>query len=381
MTDGPVIGGDDAQASPLPTKQRFRWRRVALLSLVVVVAVFIGAVAYSAVRLNNSVSSIPRDPSAMPSGSRPPSATTSQNAKYQPMNILLLGSDTRGKDNGNSDTMIVLHLTADRKAAYLVSFPRDMWVTVPGLGQARINAAYSTGGTPRAVETLEKLTGARIDHTVVTDFSGFVGLVDTVGPVTVDNPVGSTKIEPDAKGVSYDFRKTGPLTLTSGDMALAYVRERMNLPRSDFDRTLRQRAFLRAIALKVMTPDVLANPGKLNDVITSISQYLTLDAQMSNTEIYSLAASMTGITSSDQIHLIMAPIAGPQTINGADVERYDVAGVAALGKALQNDTMAEYVAAYPSVESGGPTTSASPPAKPSTPAKPSSKPTATKSTR
>ena len=320
------------------------------------------AVGYFGFKLNQSVTSISRDSSLLPTGSRPPSASNTPNATYTATNILLIGSDSRGSDQGRSDTFIILHISADRKSVYLVSFPRDMWVTVPGYGKQKINAGYSYGGSALAVSTIENLTGTRIDHVVVTDFSNFIQLVDTIGPVTVDNPVGSIKIVPDSRGVKYDFTTKGPLVLTDGNMALAFVRERDYLPNGDLDRTLRQRAFIKALALKIATPDVLANPVKLTAVMDTVRKYVTVDSGMTPNVIYSLGLSMTGITSSDQIHMVMAPITGfGKTPDGTqDIDVVDVPGNTALGKALQTDTMAAFVASHPSTEYGyTPTPSAS----------------------
>ena len=244
-TDGP------RRAQPGRVRHGIRWGRIVIITIAVLFATVAGAVGYFGFKLNQSVSSISRDSSLLPTGSRPPSASTT--ATYTAMNILLIGSDSRGADQGRSDTFIVLHISADRKSVYLVSFPRDMWVTVPGYGLNKINAGYSFGGSALAVQTIENLTGARIDHVVVTDFSNFIQLVDTVGPITVDNPVASTMIEPDQNNVRYNFMTKGPLQLTDGNMALAFVRERHNLPNGDLDRTLRQRAFLSLIHISEPT--------------------------------------------------------------------------------------------------------------------------------
>jgi LCP family protein required for cell wall assembly len=321
-----------------------------IVTIAVLFATTAAAVGYFGVKLNNSVSSISRNSSLMPTGSRPPSASPTGNQTYTAMNILLIGSDSRGTDQGRSDTFIILHVSADRKSVYLVSFPRDMWVTVPGHGKAKINAGYSWGGSALAVSTIESVTGARIDHVVVTDFSSFIQLVDQIGPVTVDNPVGSVAV--DDRGVTYQFPK-GPLVITDGYMALAYSRQREELPNGDLDRTLRQRAFLKAIALKIGTPDVLANPVKLNAVMDTIGKYVTVDPGMTNGVIYSLAVSLAGITNPSQIHMVQAPITGFGTsADGQSIDVVDVPGVAALGKALQNDTMAAFVAAHPTTEYG-----------------------------
>src|SRR5674476_889563 len=268
-TDGP------RRSQPGRVRHGIRWGRIVILTIAVLFATVAAAVGYSGYKLNNSVSSISRDSSLLPTGSRPASASNTANATYTATNILLIGSDSRGSDTGRSDTFIILHIAADRKNVYLVSFPRDMWVTIPGYGKAKINAAYSYGKSALAVSTIEALTGARIDHVIVTDFSNFIQLVDTVGPITVDNPVASTMIEPDQNGARYNFMKKGPLQLTDGNMALAYVRERHNLPNGDLDRTLRQRAFIKALALKVATPDVLANPVKLNAVMETVGKYVS----------------------------------------------------------------------------------------------------------
>ena len=340
--------GSPGGGRPRRAHQGVRWGRIAIVTIAVLFATMAAAVGYFGVKLNNSVTSISRAPSAMPTGSRPPSVVNN-NTTYTAMNILLIGSDSRGTDTGRSDTFIILHISADRKSVYLVSFPRDMWVTIPGNGKAKINAGYSWGGSALAVSTIEALTGARIDHVVVTDFTDFVKLVDQIGPVTVDNPVGSVAV--DDRGVKYQFPK-GPLVITDGYMALAFSRQREELPNGDLDRTLRQRAFLKAIALKIGTPDVLANPVKLNAVISTIGQYVTVDAGMTNNVIYSLALSMAGITSPSQIHMIQAPILGFATVQGQSTDVVDVAGNTALGKALQTDTMAAFVASHPTTEYG-----------------------------
>jgi LCP family protein required for cell wall assembly len=365
-----------AAGSVRSARQGIRWGRIVIITIAVLFATAAAAVGYFGFTLNNSVSSISRDSSLLPTGSRPPSASPTTNTTYTAMNILLIGSDSRGTDQGRSDTFIVLHISADRKSVYLVSFPRDMWVTIAGHGQAKINAGYSWGGSALAVSTIENLTGARIDHVVVTDFADFIQLVDQIGPVTVDNPVGSVAV--DDRGVKYQFSK-GPLVITDGYMALAFSRQREELPNGDLDRTLRQRAFLKALALKIGTPDVLANPVKLNAVMATVGKYVTVDPGMTNSVIYSLGLSMTGITSSDQIHMVQAPITGfGSSADGQSIDVVDVLGVKALGQALQNDTMAAFVAAHPTTEYGYTPTPAPFVSSSATPPKSTAKATATK---
>ncbi len=347
-SEGSAPNGQPRRGLPAPARSGVRWGRVALVTFAVLFALVAAAVGYFGVKLNQSVSSISRGSSMLPTGSRP--AAASATAKHTAMNILLIGSDSRGTDQGRSDTFIVLHISADRKSVYLVSFPRDMWVTIPGHGKAKINAGYSYGGSALAVSTIESLTGARIDHVVVTDFTDFIQLVDTVGPITVDNPVGSVAV--DDRGVKYNFPK-GRLVITDGRMALAFARQREELPNGDLDRTLRQRAFLKALALKIGTPDVLANPVKLNAVMATVGKYVSVDSAMTNDVIYNLGLSLVGITNPSQIHMVQAPITGFGTSSdGQSIDVVDVPGNVALGKALQDDTMAQFVATHPTTEYG-----------------------------
>jgi LCP family protein required for cell wall assembly len=305
----------------------------------------VGMAVYFSVKTSAAVSDIPRITDALPTGSRPPVASPSVQSANAPMNILLIGTDRRDPtERGRSDSFIVVHISADRKNAYLVSFPRDMWVDIPGHGQAKINAAYSYGGEALAVETIEKLTGARIDHVATTNFENFVGLVDVVGGVTVNNPVASTGKDT-MTGVVYTWPK-GPVTL-DGASALAFSRQRYELPNGDLDRALRQRALLKALALKIATPEVIANPVTLNTMIGSISQYVSVDSAMTNDVILGLATSMR-ITGEDHIFMLQAPISGfGKSSTGESIDVVDTTGVASLGRALSTDTMETYRAAHP----------------------------------
>jgi len=327
--------------------RRTRW--VVGATSVVALALVVSLVARGPLTARGGQIQVAAVPAATATASQPPSATTPATTTYAAMNILLIGSDTRGTGRGYSDSLIVMHVSADRKSVYLVSFARDMWVTVPGYGKAKLDAAYSSGGAALSVSTIEALTGVRIDHVVVTDFTDFVSLVDAIGPITVDNPVAS--VARDDRGVQYQFPK-GPLVITDGYMALAYSRQRAELPNGDLDRTLRQRAFLKALALKVATPEVLANPVKLTAVIDTVGKYVTVDSGMTNDVILSLGSSLAGITNAGQIHMVQAPITGFATVDGQSTDVVDVAGNAALGEALQNDTMPAFVAAHPGTEQG-----------------------------
>ena len=85
--------------------------------------------------------------------------------------------------------MMLVHIPADRKGAYVTSIMRDTWLDIPGHGKAKINAAFAYGGVPLAVQTLEGLLDTRIDHVAAIDFEGFKGLTDALGGVEINNPI------------------------------------------------------------------------------------------------------------------------------------------------------------------------------------------------
>lgn len=228
-------------------------------------------------------------------------------------NILLIGSDSRagagngkyGRDSGTerSDTTILLHLSADRRSATAVSLPRDLMVDVPGCRRrdgsrgepmfAMFNYAFQTGGSACTVRTVEKLTGVRVDHHVVVDFSGFKDMVDAVDGVEVclDEPI-------DDKAAKLRL-PAGRVTL-DGEQALGYVRARKSLGNgSDTDRMDRQQRFLSALVTKVRGNDVLLNPVKLYPVLDAATSSLTTDPALASLHgLYDLVRGLRDIPAS-----------------------------------------------------------------------------------
>jgi LCP family protein required for cell wall assembly len=151
----------------------------------------LGAVAYYALSIDRSVTGNIRRADTLPSDANPSSLRPSENPQQSgALNYVLLGSDSRDPavdTNGRSDSIMVVHLNQAHTLAYIISFPRDMWVTIPGYGKNKINAAYAFGGPKLTVSTLETLTGVRMDHVVQVDFQGFIQLTKDLGGVTVNN--------------------------------------------------------------------------------------------------------------------------------------------------------------------------------------------------
>ena len=324
------------------THRRLIRRRVLLAAglIAVPVAAFGGYEAYS---VTNGLGQLHRTldlPGAGPSAGKPNTQTTVDPDKGRPVNILLLGSDSRDTSDaadGRSDTIMVLHLDADRKHAYLISFPRDMWVEIPGHGKAKINAAYAWGGTKLLAETINDLAGITVDHAAVIDFSGFDQLTDAVGGVTIDNSYAFH-----SHGYSYP---KGRITL-SGKKALWFVRERHALPNGDFGRAANQRKVVKALAAKLAKPQTLADPTKLSKVVSNLAKYVTVDKGLTDQAILGLAHSMQSAASA--LVTLQAPVSGTGTADGQSIDVVDSKAMKELASALQHDTLAHYVATHKS---------------------------------
>lgn len=309
----------------------------AVIGIVVALAMMVGG--FYVWRMWSTASDIERTNTLLPSGETDdperPAAEASVEGSF---NYVLMGSDSRGDgDRGRSDVLMLAHVPPTRDKVYIVSFPRDMWVQIPGRGQAKINAAYAYGGEALATRTLESLVGVRMDHAAKINFDGFMGLTTQLGGVTVNNKHASSVGE-------YSWPK-GEVTI-QGEEALTYVRQRYGLPNGDLDRAERQRAVVKAILMKMLTLDVLANPVKFNEVMGQLGQYFTVDEGLTNQVIFSTATSMR-VNSGDDIVILQAPISGFGTSgDGQSIDIVNEPQLAEMAQAVRTGTMADYAAKY-----------------------------------
>lgn len=218
-------------------------------------------------------------------------------------NILLIGSDNRGdgnekygEDTGTqrSDTTILLHLAADRGSATAVSIPRDLMAQVPKCtkpGGATVsprfeqfNWAFEMGGAACTIRTVEDMTGVRIDHHLIVDFTGFKKMVDAVDGVEICAP------EPVHDQNAHLDLPAGRQKL-DGEQALGYVRARESIgDGSDTQRMERQQDFLASLVKKVRGNGVLLNPVKLYPLLSAATSSLTADPGLDSlSELYDLA--------------------------------------------------------------------------------------------
>ncbi len=255
-------------------------------------------------------------------------------------NFLLIGSDSRsglrdplsgGATGERSDTLMLVHIPADRSGVVVVSLMRDLWVPIPGHGEAKLNAAYSWGGVPLTVQTVEGLLGARIDHVAVVDFGGFGDLATALGGVKVwSDQAFTSKNMP-----GYSFEK-GENRL-EGSAALAFVRERYSFPDADYQRVRNQQAFVRGMLQGFISTQTLSDPGRTQSAITTLARHVAVDKGLTASVAASLALSFRGLAP-DAIHTLTLPTAGTGTSpDGQSIVRVDEARVEVLRKALVAD--------------------------------------------
>ncbi len=318
-------------------------RHKAVTGLLVLVVVLLLAVGGWAVYLNSRLQGVPRVDAGITSrlGTTPAEHTG-------PLNILLAGTDTgtpgrlaRLVKNGwqpgamRSDTIMVLHVSKDRKHVSLVSIPRDSWVAIPGHGDAKINAAFSLGGPKLYVQTVQQFTGLHIDHLAVIDWGGFRKLTTALGGVDVRVP--RTVYDSSTKTT---WRK-GVVHL-EGQKALLYVRQRHGLPNGDFDRINRQQSFLRAVLNKTLSSGTLSNPVKLTRTLGAVADSMTVDQTLDTAAMRSLALSLRGVRA-DDLTFTTVPLLRYARIDGQSVNLVDRKKAAAMFAALEKDRLDEYL--------------------------------------
>ncbi len=236
-----------------------------------------------------------------------PRAGSANAAGQRPLNVLAIGSDTREGQNGfgnepgqRADVTLAVHLSANRNRAEIISFPRDAIVQIPECvrndgtpSQPHIglfNSAFAIGGTACVQNTVESLTGVRIDHHVVADFQGFQGMVDAIGGVEVCLP--KAVHDKDSK-----LELPAGRQLVRGDQALAFARTRHGIgDGSDTQRIERQKALMGAIVTKVKSSGVLLNPATLYGLLNAATKSLTTDPELASVKkLAALAQSVKGM--------------------------------------------------------------------------------------
>ena len=242
---------------------------------------------------------------------------------------------------GRADVIMLVHVDGTHTRASVVSLPRDSLVTIPAYvdssgvshpaAQRKINAAFSLGGGRLLVRTVEGLTGLRIDHFAYIDYEGLIKLIDAIGGVDVLNLHATTNVYDNPQ---WNFPK-GVIHL-DGELARVWVSQRKNLPRSDLDRARNSRILMQAIAKKLASPAVMANPVELQRALDLLSTVATVDETLTPGAMKSLALEMRSI---DIPSIVMrtAPTTGKSVVNGETVFHLDTTLMPCLWKGIQDN--------------------------------------------
>jgi LCP family protein required for cell wall assembly len=331
---------------PRKRKIKPRWGRIALV-LGVIVALIMGGVALSGYlfvdHLNSKLSRV--DAFSGLTGGRPPVFVKGA------QNILLLGSDSRDPSKAadlggwRTDTIILMHIDADHKKAYMISIPRDTWVFVPkspsrpGFGNqyAKINASFSWGGVPLTVETIEQFTGVRIDHAIVINFGGFAQVTDALGGVDMYIDKTITSIHPPHRVFTKGMHHL------NGAQALDYIRQREQFSTGDFARVQHQQEFLKDIMDKATSTGTLTNPSKLSAFLDAISKAIVVDKSF---DLVSMAIQFHNLRSSD-LTFLTSPSSGSAVEAGQSVVIANAAKAPSFYDAVSHDRIAAWLAANP----------------------------------
>ncbi|MET9501276.1 LCP family protein [Streptomyces sp. NPDC006622] len=248
------------------------------------------------------------------------------------VNILVLGSDSRGGDENRelgggdssgarSDTAMVVHVDAGRTSATVVSIPRDTLVTrpscpLPSGGSTEVshgamfNSAYALGGPVCAVKTVESLTDVRMDHFVEVDFAGFAKLVDALGGVTVTT---TEDIEDEDSHLSL---AAGTHHL-DGTRALALARTRHGIgDGSDLGRIGLQQTLVKALLEQIASTALLKSPTRLYRVADAVTAGLTTDTGLDSlAELTELGRSLEGLSAANVTTVTLPVLPAPSDPN------------------------------------------------------------------
>jgi LCP family protein required for cell wall assembly len=259
-----------------------------------------------------------------------------------PLNVLLAGVDLRtgltraqerelhvGHDmSSNSDTMMLIHVSADRSRVTVISLPRDSWVDIPGHGMNKINAAFGLGGPKLMVATVEHATGLTLNHYVEVNFLGFVKVIDALGGVSICLP---KAVHDRYSGL----RMSAGTHHVNGTTALRYARDRHSFAASDLARIDHQQSLLSSLLREAISSRTLTDPPRLSQFLRATLSVIKVDQSLNVT---ALADQLRGITPGD-VRFLTVPLASTSylTPTGESAVLWDSTAARALFSRLKAD--------------------------------------------
>ncbi len=208
---------------------------------------------------------------------------------------LLAGSDSRadgaipdGTQGQRTDTIMLLTVPSSGTTS-LISLPRDTYVDIPGHGPGKLNASFSYGGAPLLVQTVEQLTGMKVDHYVEIGMAGVEQLVDAVGGVELC-------LDYDVDDPNSELVWTAGCHVVDGRTALAFSRMRYSDPLGDIGRTQRQQQLISAVSHQVATPSTVLSPARQVDLIRAGTGVLVVDQETGIVDLARMAVAFRAAT-------------------------------------------------------------------------------------
>jgi LCP family protein required for cell wall assembly len=344
-TDGgplPLQGNDSEPGAAPRNRKSHRLAFIAMGLVLGTFAVAIGGIVWVGMSVVNEIGHIEDPFEALPEEERPEVVEESGTT------VLLAGTDRRSDSptTGSkakalpwvygaqrSDTIMLVHLTADGERGYVVSIPRDSWIDIPGKGQAKANAAFSWGGPSLFVETIEDLTDIRIDHVAVVDWAGLTALVDALGGITLEFP---------SDTVGGDLSWPAGTSTLSGDEVLEYVGERYRLSNGEFGRIQRQHASLRAMADAVLKQNVFTSPAATLDAARAIARSLTVDDSLGVRKILEIGLQAKNLRPSN-ITYVTLPNKGSAQVGDQSVVLLDTKKLDGFFTAVKEDSLEQWI--------------------------------------
>ncbi len=289
---------------PVRQRRRSMRMRIVLIVLGVFLLIFGGVGAYYYLTLSNPLSQIIGQQASCAGG-------TTSKASQGRINLLLLGSDTDQKFQGQplAQTDIVVTIDSTAKTVGMLSIPRDFFLNVPGYGMHKLDEAYSLGGVTLSCRTIEQDFGIPLNYYAWVGLNGFINVINTVGGVDVnvthaivdDNYPNDINNKTDPYALERLYLAPGPQYL-NGQQALEYVRSRHADLVGDFGRSARQQQVLLSLKSKLNNPNIF---GKLTTIVHELQGSVKTDMQLS--DVLKLMNFAKGLDTKTIQRLILGP--------------------------------------------------------------------------
>ena len=303
-----------------PKPKRRGWFRILLVSMATVIAVFVTTLGGGYVYVTTQLAAAGID--VFSTDGETFDIPTAEEING-PISVLVIGSDTREGQGSTeygpvgsslADVIILFHISADRKNAVALSFPRDLMVSIPSCPDpdggepsspkefAQINSTLQIGGPACTLLAVQQLTGVTIPYLAMIDFKGVIAMSEAVGGVDV------CVAEPISDPKTNLYLDAGEHTLEGAD-ALAFLRTRYGVgDGSDLSRISNQQVFLTSLARKLKDEGALTNPFSMFRIGTAALENMTLSNSLTNLGVIFGMAREANDVDLDKITFLKLPV-------------------------------------------------------------------------